>query len=520
MVRELRPEQRQSREAAFLRSIQAPQMQILALIGYKPKCMKSRLGIFAFRFFLAIACGVILRQVVDLHPDWWAVWLAPGLLLTIALRYPPRTAPWMVALAAVMGTSVNFHYFRLVMPLTGAMLSVVLQALLWTFLVLASSRVVLRYRAWWTVFVYPVLWVAADTLMAALLPDGDWGSLAYSQGDNLLVLQIASVFGMCGVLFLLALVPSALAMAVGLGNGVRRGWLAYASTVVLLGASPLYGYFRLQTPVSGTPVVFGLISIDNPIGVKASAQYAANILDEYDRRVAGLAVQGAQYVVLPEKIGVFRPAAADDEKHRLSADAQQDHVWLEAGIGIDDGTRPTNWAWLFAPDGSLAASYEKHHMAPPERRENYAVGHDYTVATVDGGRWGMAICKDMHFAALGREYGERHAAVMLVPAWDFAYLDGWLEARTTVMRGIENGYSIVRASREGLLTVSDPYGRILAETASSAMPGRSLLVKAQIPPQVQTLYTRSGNLLGWFCVVAAAVFLAMGRGRPALRDIT
>ena len=36
---------------------------------------------------------------------------------------------------------------------------------------LATRRLVLRHQAWWTVFVYPVLCVDADTLMAALLPE-------------------------------------------------------------------------------------------------------------------------------------------------------------------------------------------------------------------------------------------------------------------------------------------------------------------------------------------------------------
>jgi apolipoprotein N-acyltransferase len=117
----------------------------------------------------------------------------------------------------------------------------------------------------------------------------------------------------------------------------------------------------------------------------------------------------------------------------------------------------------------------------------------------------------MHIAALGRAYGQRHAAVMLVPAWDFDYLDGWMEARTTLVRGIENGYDIVRASREGLLTASDAYGRILAEVPSSAMPGRSLLVKVVIAAPTPTLYTRIGNVFGWLCVAAPAVFLSLNR---------
>jgi apolipoprotein N-acyltransferase len=460
---------------------------------------------------LAIITGVFLRFVLSLHPVWWLVWIVPAIPLLIATRFPPREARWMVALAVVIGASVNFHYFRLVMPLSAVLLSIALQSWLWIFLVFASRRIIVRYHFWWTVLVYPVLCVAIDSLAAALLPDGNWGSLAYSQGDCLPILQIASLFGVSGVLFLVTLVPSTLAVAIAYGRSLRRGWLAYALTALLVAASLTYGYARLRQPVTGAQTTFGIVSIDNPIGPRASASYASNILSGYDNLVQALAARGAQIVVLPEKIAVLIPAKVPNWQHHFSDLARQNHIYLEVGIGINDGRSPTNWAWLFTPQGDLASSYEKHHMAPPERREHYASGTDYNVYPINGQTYGLAICKDMHFAAFGREYGLRHAAVMLVPAWDFAYLDGWLEARTTVFRGIEDGYTIVRASREGLLTLSDPYGRILAEAPSGALPGRSLLATVAVPGPLPTLYTRIGNLFGWICVAAAALFLSLGR---------
>ncbi|MDR3797743.1 MAG: nitrilase-related carbon-nitrogen hydrolase [Terracidiphilus sp.] len=472
--------------------------------------MSRSLLIFA-KLALAVATGVLLRFVLDLHPVWWLVWIVPALPLLIAIRFKPREARWMVAPAVVIGASCNFHYYRLVMPLFAVILVIGLQSWLWIFLIFATRRVIVRYQSWWTVLVYPVLWVAVDSLCAALLPDGNWGSLAYSQGDNLPVLQIASLFGVSGVLFLVTLVPSTVAVAVAYGRSLRRGWIAYALTSLLLVASLAYGYARLHQPVTGAATTFGIVSIDNPIGPHASAAYASNIRSGYDSLVRSLASQGAQIVVLPEKIAVLVPANVSNWQQHFSALALQNRVWLEVGIGIDDGRSPTNWAWLFTPQGDLVSSYEKHHMAPPERRDHYVSGTEYNVLTVEGQTYGLAICKDMHFAAFGREYGLRHAAVMLVPAWDFAYLDGWLEARTTVFRGVENGYSIVRASREGLLTASDPYGRILAEMPSSELPGRSLLATITVTGPVSTLYTCIGNLFGWLCVAAAALFLVLGR---------
>jgi apolipoprotein N-acyltransferase len=473
--------------------------------------MNSRLRIILIQIAVAVAAGVLLRFAVGLRPVWWLVWLAPVPLLLIAFRFRTRDARWMVYLAAIIGTSCNFHYFRLVMPLPAVIVSIVAQALLWGFLIFATRRVVVRYQAWWTVFAYPVLCVAVDTLAAALLPDGNWGSLAYSQSDQLPILQIAALFGTAGLLFLISLVPSTLALAIAYGRSLRRSWIAYAITALLLVSSILYGTFRLEKPVRGVETKFGFVSIDDPIGVRASASYAAKIFDEYDRRTAELAAQGAQVVVFPEKIAMLTPAMAAEREQHFSALARQNHIWLEVGVGIDDDKNPTNWAWLFAPDGALAASYEKHHMAPPERRAHYSTGSDYSLNAIGGESYGLAICKDMHFAALGRAYGQRHAAVMLVPAWDFDYLDGWMEARTTSMRGVENGYAIVRASREGLLTASDAYGRILAEVSSSAMPGRSLLAKVVVAAPLPTLYTRIGNLFGWLCVAAAVVFLLLRR---------
>ena len=461
---------------------------------------------------VAVGAGVLLGFAVSLHPVWWLVWIAPAPLLIVAFRFQLRDALGIVIGAALIAAGGDSHFFSLVMPWPVAVWSVVELAALWTLLIFVARRVVVRYQAWWTVFVFPAFWAATDTLMATLLVDGNWGSLAYSQGDQLPVMQIASLFGTAGLVFLLMLVPSTLAVAIAYGRTLRRGWIAYSLTPVLLVASLVYGYLRLQRPVTGMVTTFGVVSIDDPIGLKASQSYAANILGAYGQRIAELAGQGAQVVVLPEKIVMITIHSTGMWERQFGTLARQNHVWLEVGIGVGDGANPTNWAWLFSPDGRLQRIYQKHHMAPPERRDHYASGTSYSVESVGGQTYGLAVCKDMHFAAFGREYGRREAAVMLVPAWDFAYLDGWLEARTTVARGIENGYAIVRAAREGMLTASDAYGRVLAETPSSGMPGSSLLVRVPVAAKVPTLYARIGNLFGWLCVIAGAGFILMGRG--------
>lgn len=475
--------------------------------------MKIRFWSTAMKLAAAVVCGILLRFIMCLHPVWWLVWLAPAPLLVIAIRLRTRDARWMILLATLIGASADLSYYRLIMPLTPAVLAMIGVALVWMFVILAAGRTMARYRDWWTVFAYPALWAAVDTLAAALLPDGNWGSLAYSQCDHLAIFQTLSLFGTVGVLFLISLLPSALAMAAACGRTVRRGWIAYGATALLVVSAIVYGDWRLSRPVEGRQVTFGLVSLDNFVGVQDPAAYSAKVLAGYDRRIAEVAARGAQVVVLPEAAEFISSANVGREQQRWSATARQNHVWLEVGIGINDGRNPVSRAWLFAPDGALTADYEKHFLAPPERRDHYAAGSDYSLAAIDGSPYGLAICKDMHFAVLGRAYGQRHASAMLVPAADFEHLDGWMAAHMTIARGVENGYTIARASRYGLLTVSDPYGRVLAETPSSPMPGSVLVATARVALPVPTLYTRIGNLFGWLCVVAAALLTAGVRFR-------
>jgi apolipoprotein N-acyltransferase len=117
--------------------------------------MNSRIGSVAIKIAVAAGAGVLLRFAAGLRPVWWVVWLAPIPLLLIAIRIRSREARWMVLLAAVIGTSCNYHYFRVVMPLPGVIAAIAAQTLLWGFLIFATQRVVVRYKAWWTVLAYP-----------------------------------------------------------------------------------------------------------------------------------------------------------------------------------------------------------------------------------------------------------------------------------------------------------------------------------------------------------------------------
>jgi apolipoprotein N-acyltransferase len=109
----------------------------------------------------------------------------------------------------------------------------------------------------------------------------------------------------------------------------------------------------------------------------------------------------------------------------------------------------------------------------------------------------------MDFPNLSREYANE-VGIMLVPAWDFKE-DGRIHAQMAVMRGIENGFSIARAAREGEITASDSYGRILARGLTSNAMHTEVV---SIPMGgTSSLYGRFGDWFPWLCSAIAAIFL-------------
>ena len=117
------------------------------------------------------------------------------------------------------------------------------------------------------------------------------------------------------------------------------------------------------------------------------------------------------------------------------------------------------------------------------------------------GRVSIAICYDMDFPQLIRQAGLAGADIILVPGYDPPGSDP-IHTHMALVRGIENGMSVVRQVDRGLSAAADPYGRILATMNHSTSPSERVMV-AQVPGRgVATFYASRGNAFAWACVLA------------------
>ena len=437
-------------------------------------------------------------------------WVAPIPVLLFAVEVASARAAALAAFVAFLLGGLNeLDYLRTVMPLLPLLIVLLGPAAIFSAAVVFTRAAVAHLPGIVAAFSFAFAWTSYEFLVSLISPHGSAGSLAYSQTGLVTLIQIASVTGLYGITFLLALLPSAFTAA-----WVQRSYTPLAPALLILGAIG-FGEYRLAHASSTPTVRLGLAATDVGLSAAFAAEnnsVAMQVAREYAGRVARLATAGAQVVILPEKFLGVTPADSEAVQSVFSEAARQAGVTVIAGFNRIDIRPPQNVAAVFGPDGSVALEYEKHHLLPgPET--GYAVGSTPGLFSAPGGKWGVEICKDMDFPAWSRRYGELGVTLLAVPAWDFE-VDAGLHAEMAFLRGVENGFTIARVAQQGELTVSDAYGRVLAERPSFTT-SEAALIQDVAPGPGATFFTRFGNWFGWLAVV---LFLAQAAGvatRPA-----
>lgn len=474
---------------------------------------------------LVVLCTSILLWFGNgLEPWWPLLWFAPLPVLLFACRTSWWKAGLTAALSFLLGSLNMWHYFRVLhapAPTWVGIYSVI--ALVFTMAVLLFRALVLRRAPWSAVFAFPALWVSAEYLANLLTPNGTAGSLAYSQLRFLPFLQLASVTGPWGMSFLLFLFPAALVAGINLRRiAPKLALQIMASTLGTIILVLIFGAVRLSLPVPGPRVRVGLVASDEPANVDVAEEGAATerLFRDYSAMAEELAGRGAQVIVLPEKLGVAADPNIKESDAIFQSLADRNNSIIVAGLVHVSPPVKYNQARVYAP-GSAILSYNKHHLLPPFE-SMLKPGTTLALMREASAVWGVAICKDMDFTPLARQYGKSGVGLMMVPGWDFGLDRSW-HGHIAVMRGVEDGFSIVRAAKQGYLTVSDDRGRILGETRSDSAPFATLMVDAPVLHQT-TLYLLVGD---WFPWVAMAILVltivqsyrAPGRSATPLNSI-
>jgi apolipoprotein N-acyltransferase len=450
-----------------------------------------------FGVVATLISGALFAVSIDLGPAGPLALVAPVPLLLYALSAPRA---WTVGVAAAVARAMPMTAMLFVypdIPLAVVLTGMAVFASMFAAVVLLARHLSRELPGALAVFSYPALLATSEWLFGLVAPDGSFGSMGYSLVDVLPLLQVASIGGLPALTFCLALVPMTIAVAVTRAGARRAALIAGAIPLVLaLG----FGAWRLTQPYTSQSRV-ALVGLDE-FEARAYAGESADLAAAraFAAQVRALRGERPEYIVLPEKqLGGARDAsAASAELAAAAADVEPATVVAGFDEILADGTR-VNSAQLHAASTPMGRYLKRRFI--PGLELGYAAGPGSYVA----GTRGVAICKDLDFPGLMRDYGQQGVELMLVPAWDFVR-DGRMHSRMAVVRGVENGFAIARAAAAGRLTASDRYGRIIAEATTS--PDRAVTVVTNLGLRGGgTLFVRVGDLFAWLCAAGAIVLL-------------
>ncbi|MEO0913521.1 MAG: nitrilase-related carbon-nitrogen hydrolase, partial [Pseudomonadota bacterium] len=210
------------------------------------------------------------------------------------------------------------------------------------------------------------------------------------------------------------------------------------------------------------------------------------------------AADGADLLALPEVAGLMnRDAAAaqrvvtppDEDPFVLGCQA----LAAERGLWIHTGSSPVlagddrflNQSALIDRSGRVRGRYTKIHLFDADigtrvirESKRFAPGADAVLAETPWGIWGLAICYDLRFPHLFRDYAKEGAALIFAPSaftvpTGKAHWDVLLRARA-----IDTGAFIVAAAQAGQhedgratwghSMIVDPWGAVAADLGGGA----------------------------------------------------
>lgn len=209
--------------------------------------------------------------------------------------------------------------------------------------------------------------------------------------------------------------------------------------------------------------------------------------------VAEAAATGARFVALPEyfclmgqqdedKLGIAETLDAPGPIQQALSDLACTHgVWLLGGtLPLQSGAKVSNTSLVYAPDGKLAARYDKIHLFS----FNSGMGESYdegkvqqagatpTTFDCEGLKVGLSICYDLRFPELYRTFG---ADLICAPS-AFTHTTGKAHWELLLRaRAVENLAYLIAPAQGGVhengrrtwghTMIVDPWGEVLGELA-------------------------------------------------------
>jgi len=332
--------------------------------------------------------------------------------------------------------------------------------------------------------------------------------------------QLLSLFGICGFIFISSWFASIINYSWENNfswNKIKTTAITFVSIIIIIF---LFGAIKtsfISSEISTVKIAAIVLIPEEGDPVSMEQVWADRLVSPFEERISRIenltktvASNDAKIVSFQE----FSMTINEEDEERLREEyrriAKENNVYLSITYAYfaEEG-KGENKHLLIDNNGEIQLDYTKRYLVGiGDLGETgvYIKGPEI-IQSVDTpyGKIGISICRDMEFTHYIRQAGRANVDIMLSPSYEWPK---GLIVSPVYMRAIENGFSLVRPTFNGITIAEDFSGRIISQMDSDKTDDG--IMYADIPTRgVNTIYSIIGDLLGWLCVLGLLGFIAL-----------
>ena len=463
-------------------------------------------------------------------------WLAPIFFLRFTRSQKPRRGfflVWLAIFVTVIPALYPILNALMPTPLPVFLITTAVTALIMGGIPYLTDRLLApRLKGFSATLVFPLAMTVMDFVSGKTNPLGSIGGAAYFQYNNTALIQLLSITGMWGIVFLVNWLGPVVNYAWERGfawKEVRRNMLVYGGIML---AVFLYGGARLgyapQAP--STIRIHGLTAMDVRRELlpkmhelagdrQAYRQFSAEIQQLYLEGTLREAKAGAQIVHWPE-MAIFLPEEDEvDFLGRIQQIASDEGIYVVVPYALEfqDGGPFDNKLLIIDPAGDIVLEHHKYGGATLDG----AIPGDGILRTVETpyGTLSGIICNDTNHEEVVTQAGRNGTDILFSPSMEHQPIDP-IHAHMAAFRAIENGVTLVRQADNGLSIAVDPYGRVSGTMDHFNNSERVFVAKVPVLSTF-TIYPYIGDLFAWLAMAGfvALVLAGVVQGRREKQEV-
>ena len=403
------------------------------------------------------------------------------------------------------------------------------------------------------IFIVPTLWIGLEWVRSWFLTGFPWGSMGYTQWNNLPAIQIASITGVHGVSFIVVLLNATIAdiihtYFISKNQSTTSKTSATATKgkvfdllrfthhasrsipIVIVIACLAYGTYTLSKPANtSSDVKIALVPGNVPQLEKWDRAYWPQIFERYMNLIKAADAEEPDLIILPETAlrGEMFFFEGNVYLQKLEQLLKEQQIHLLAGtFHYASEQKIYNSVFLLSPTGEKLGSYSKIHLVPfgeyvPITRHlpnfiQLSTGFEpgksidlFPIPHTENSQLGVVICFESVFPDLFRKFVKKGASVMGILTND-AWFDGTASPEQHLamapFRAVENRVAVFRCANGGISCIIDAFGRTITTPILASDTESFLIERIPLKNHGGTIYTRYGD---WFPILCFLVSLSL-----------